>query len=92
MRFSIFTLLAAASAVSAQSTTAAAPQVTDSPAGAQYKATLSKGTVHGNLKASTEPGGKGVHYELQVYGLPAGAGPFSKSSYLQLTKAILILS
>jgi hypothetical protein len=79
MRASVLTLIAAASAVSAQSSTVPAPQITDSPAGASYVATLpiKEGSpLRGSVAAVSAPDGKGVKFSVSFSGLPATGGPF----------------
>ncbi|KAF2657509.1 Cu,Zn superoxide dismutase-like protein [Lophiostoma macrostomum CBS 122681] len=80
MRFSIYAIVAAASAVSAQSSTASAPEITGNPIGVQYQATLpdkAGTTVRGVVKASSGGDGKGVAFQIEVSGLPdASLGPF----------------
>lgn len=80
MRASIITLIAAASAVSAQSSTVMpAPQITDSPAGASYVATLpikEGNPIRGSVAAVSAPDGKGVKFSVSFSGLPATGGPF----------------
>ncbi|KAH4075615.1 hypothetical protein HBH92_040550 [Parastagonospora nodorum] len=77
MRTSVFTLLAAASAVSAQ--TGPAPQVAGNPAGASYVATLpvKEGSpLRGAITAVSAPDGVGVLFSVSFSGLPATGGPF----------------
>jgi hypothetical protein len=80
MRASILTLIAAASVVSAQSSTVVpAPQITDSPAGASYVATLpvkEGSSIRGSVAAVSGPDGKGVKFSVSFSGLPATGGPF----------------
>jgi hypothetical protein len=79
MRASVLTLIAAASAVSAQSSTVPAPQITDSPAGASYVATLpikEGNPIRGSVAAVSAPDGKGVKFSVSFSGLPATGGPF----------------
>jgi hypothetical protein len=49
--------------------------VTNNPAGAAYRATLT-GKVSGSLNATSQAG-KAVSFTLEVMGLPVGTGPFS---------------
>lgn len=80
MRTSVLSLLAAASAVSAQSSTVVpAPKVTGNPAGASYIATLpikEGNPLRGSILASTAPDGVGVKFSVSFSGLPATGGPF----------------
>jgi hypothetical protein len=80
MRTSVLALLAAASAVSAQSSTVVpAPLVTDSPAGASYVATLpikEGNPIRGSIVAVSAPKGDGVKFSVSFAGLPATGGPF----------------
>lgn len=80
MRFTLCALVAAATAVSAQSSTIVpAPQISDSPEGASYVATLpEKGTVRGSIIGVSGPNGKGTKFSIAVSGLPAEGGPFSE--------------
>jgi hypothetical protein len=79
MRTSVVTLLAAASAVSAQSSIVPAPKVTGSPIGASYVATLpaKEGSpLRGAITAVSSPDGVGVLFSVSFSGLPATGGPF----------------
>jgi hypothetical protein len=80
MLFSIITVLAAATAVTAQSsTTTPAPQVTSNPAGAKYVGTLpqkSGSALAGSIEGSTAADGKGVKLAVSFSGLPETGGPF----------------
>jgi hypothetical protein len=80
MRTSVFSLLAAASMVSAQSSTVIpAPVETSSPAGASYLATLpvKEGSpLRGAISAVSAPNGAGVKFSVSFSGLPATGGPF----------------
>ncbi|KAL5120252.1 Cell surface superoxide dismutase [Cu-Zn] 4 [Pleosporales sp. CAS-2024a] len=73
-------LLAAASAVSAQSSAPMpAPQVLGNPAGAIYVATLppkAGSALSGSIIAVTAPSGPGVAFSVSFSGLPATGGPF----------------
>ncbi|KAF1915112.1 superoxide dismutase [Ampelomyces quisqualis] len=80
MRASVFAFLAAASVVSAQSSTIPAPQITDSPSGAgAYIATLPEkagSTVRGSISAESAADGKGVKFFVSFSGIPETGGPF----------------
>jgi hypothetical protein len=84
MRFSVYTLVAAAVAVNAQtatltSTVVAAPTVSSNPKGASYTAKLpEKGTVRGSIIGTSGNDGVGVQFSISVSGLPSEGGPFSK--------------
>jgi Cu/Zn superoxide dismutase len=78
MRFQLLSVIAAASAVTAQSSTVA-PAVSDNPAGASYVATLpeqAERTVRGSVVATTNSDGPGVKFTVSISGLPAEGGPF----------------
>lgn len=77
MLVSVLSLLAAASAVSAQSSTA--PVVADNPIGAKYVATLPQkagSSLAGSIEGVTAADGKGVKFTVHFSGLPATGGPF----------------
>ncbi|KAF3028721.1 hypothetical protein E8E11_000055 [Didymella keratinophila] len=80
MRTSILSLIAAASAVTAQSSTVVpAPVVSGNPKGASYVATLpeqTKYTVRGSVAAVSAEDGNGVKFTVSISGLPAEGGPF----------------
>jgi hypothetical protein len=79
MRTSVLSLLAAASVVSAQSSTVPAPKVTGNPVGATYVATLpiKEGSpLRGAIVAESGPDGAGVKFKVAFSGLPATGGPF----------------
>lgn len=79
MRTAVFTLLAAASVVSAQSSIVPAPMVSGSPAGASYVATLpvKEGSpLRGAITGVSAPNGVGVLFSVSFSGLPATGGPF----------------
>jgi hypothetical protein len=80
MRASIVTFLAAASVVSAQSSTIPAPQITDSPSGpGGYIATLPEkagSNLRGYIAAASAIDGKGVKFFVSFTGIPATGGPF----------------
>ena len=80
MRTSIISLIAAASAVTAQSSTVVpAPVVSGNPKGASYIATLpeqKKYTVRGSVAAVSAEDGNGVKFTVSISGLPAEGGPF----------------
>lgn len=80
MRTSVLTLLAAASAVSAQSSTITpAPKVSGNPAGASYVAVLPEkagSSLSGSIQAVTGPDGVGVKFTVSISGLPDYGGPF----------------
>jgi hypothetical protein len=80
MRTSVLSLLAAASVVSAQSSTVVpAPLVTGNPTGATYIATLpvKEGSpLRGAIVAESGPDGAGVKFKVSFSGLPATGGPF----------------
>jgi hypothetical protein len=78
MRFQLLSVIAAASAVTAQASTVA-PAVNDNPAGASYVATLpeqAERTVRGSVVATTNNDGPGVKFTVSISGLPAEGGPF----------------
>jgi len=77
MLVSVISLLAVASAVSAQSSTA--PVVSSNPVGAKYVATLPEkegSSLTGSIEGTTGPDGKGVKFAVSFAGLPAEGGPF----------------
>lgn len=77
MRTSFVTILAAASAVSAQ--TQPAPKTSGNPAGASYLATLpvkEGNPLRGSIAAESGPDGTGVRFKVSFDGLPATGGPF----------------
>lgn len=77
MLVSVLSLLAAASAVSAQSSTA--PVVANNPIGAKYVATLPQkagSPLAGSIEGATAADGKGVKFTVHFSGLPATGGPF----------------
>ncbi|ENI08578.1 hypothetical protein COCC4DRAFT_57317 [Bipolaris maydis ATCC 48331] len=77
MLVSVISILAAASAVTAQSTNA--PVVTDNPIGATYVATLPQkagSSLSGTIEGTTGADGKGVKFSVHFAGLPATGGPF----------------
>ncbi|KAJ8114516.1 hypothetical protein OPT61_g3623 [Boeremia exigua] len=80
MRSQILSLIAAASAVAAQSSVVVpAPVVSGNPEGASYVATLpeqTKYTVRGSVAAVTADDGTGVKFTVSISGLPAEGGPF----------------
>ncbi|KAH6615184.1 superoxide dismutase [Boeremia exigua] len=80
MRTQILSLIAATSAVAAQSSTiVAAPVVTGNTKGASYVATLpeqQKYTVRGSVAAVSAEDGTGVKFTVSISGLPAEGGPF----------------
>ncbi|KAF2276073.1 uncharacterized protein EI97DRAFT_433486 [Westerdykella ornata] len=78
MRFTVCAVVAAATAVSAQSSTIVpAPVASNSPEGASYVATLpEKGTVRGSITGISGPNGEGTKFQISVSGLPAEGGPF----------------
>lgn len=80
MRTQIISLIALATAVSAQSSTyALAPAVTGNPAGASYVGTLPEkagSSLRGSLSASSASDGTGVQFSVSISGLPAEGGPF----------------
>lgn len=80
MRVQFLSLIAAASAVAAQSSTVvSAPVVSDNPKGASYVATLpeqEKYTVRGSVAAVSAEDGNGVKFTVSISGLPAEGGPF----------------
>ncbi|KAF2748127.1 Cu,Zn superoxide dismutase-like protein [Sporormia fimetaria CBS 119925] len=80
MRFTICAVIAAASAVSAQtatSTVTPAPEVTNNVEGVSYVAELpEKGTVRGSVVGTSASDGKGVQFKVSISGLPAEGGPF----------------
>jgi hypothetical protein len=78
MRFQLLSVIAAASAVTAQASTVA-PAVNDNPAGVSYVATLpeqAERTVRGSVVATTNTDGPGVKFTVSISGLPAEGGPF----------------
>jgi hypothetical protein len=79
MRTSVISILAAASIVSAQSSTVIpAPKVSANPAGASYVATIPyvAGSPGGSISAVTGQDGVGVKFTVKFAGLPATGGPF----------------
>ncbi|KAJ4343125.1 Cell surface superoxide dismutase [Cu-Zn] 4 [Ascochyta clinopodiicola] len=80
MRVQILSLIAAASVVTAQSSTVVpAPVVSGNPKGASYVATLpeqEKYTVRGSVAAVSAEDGNGVKFTVSISGLPAEGGPF----------------
>jgi hypothetical protein len=80
MLVSIISLLAAATAVTAQSSTVTpAPEVTGNPIGAKYIGTLPKkagSALAGSIEGSTAADGKGVKFAVSFSGLPETGGPF----------------
>jgi hypothetical protein len=80
MLFSIITVLAAATAVTAQSSTVTpAPQVTSNPVGAKYAGTLPQkagSALTGTIEGTTATDGKGVKFAVSIAGLPETGGPF----------------
>jgi hypothetical protein len=83
MRLSIIAIAAAATAVSAQSSTInPAPEVSSNPKGVSYVAKLpeNKGTLRGSVVGTSATDGKGVKFSVSVSGLPAEGGPFSTQS------------
>jgi hypothetical protein len=79
MLLSVFSIVAAATAVTAQtSTIVAAPVVSSNPLGVSYVATLplNKSSVHGSITGTTASDGKGVDFAVSFSGLPAEGGPF----------------
>lgn len=80
MRVQVLSLIAAASAVAAQSSPVVpAPVVSGNPKGASYVATLpeqEKYTVRGSVAAVSAEDGNGVKFTVSISGLPAEGGPF----------------
>ncbi|KAF1939545.1 Cu,Zn superoxide dismutase-like protein [Clathrospora elynae] len=80
MLSSIVSILAAATAVVAQSSTGnPAPRVANNPIGAQYVATLplkADNPLVGSIQGSTAADGKGVKFDVSFAGLPETGGPF----------------
>jgi len=78
MLYTLFSIAAAASVVTAQtSTIVPAPVVSNSPLGTSYVATLpEKGTVRGSIAGTSATDGKGVNFAVSISGLPAEGGPF----------------
>jgi Cu/Zn superoxide dismutase len=80
MRTSVFALLAAASVVSAQSSTVTpAPKVTGNPKAVSYVATLPEkpgNALRGSIHAVTAKDGTGVAFKVSFAGLPSTGGPF----------------
>ena len=80
MRVQLLPVIAAASAVSAQSSTVVpAPIVSSNPAGAVYVAKLpeqAQRTVRGSILATTNENGPGVKFAISISGLAAEGGPF----------------
>ncbi|KAF1364773.1 cytosolic Cu/Zn superoxide dismutase [Lizonia empirigonia] len=80
MRVQILSLIAAASAVTAQSSVIVpAPVVSGNPKGASYVATLpeqKKYSVRGSVAAVSAEDGNGVKFTVSISGLPAEGGPF----------------
>lgn len=80
MRVQIITLLAAATAVSAQtSTVTPAPVVSANPLGASYVGTLPEkagSSLRGSIAAVSGADGEGVRFSVAFSGLPAAGGPF----------------
>ncbi|RYO72374.1 hypothetical protein AA0113_g1232 [Alternaria arborescens] len=80
MLVSVISVLAAASAVAAQSSTVIpAPVVTGNPIGAKYVGTLPPkegSTLTGSIEATTGADGKGVKFSVSFAGLPETGGPF----------------
>ena len=80
MLASVISVLAAASAVAAQSSTVIpAPVVTGNPIGAKYVGTLPPkegSTLTGSIEATTGADGKGVKFSVSFAGLPETGGPF----------------
>ena len=77
MLVSVISLLAAATAVSAQSSNA--PVVANNPIGAKYVATLPQkagSPLAGSIEGATAADGKGVKFTVHFSGLPATGGPF----------------
>jgi hypothetical protein len=54
--------------------------VTNNPPGASYTVTFA-GTVKGSLNATSSANGTGIDFKLQIEGLPADKGPYSKTSW-----------
>ncbi|KAL1792025.1 hypothetical protein ACET3X_009776 [Alternaria dauci] len=78
MLVSVMSVLAAASAVAAQSSSIA-PVVTGNPIGAKYIGTLPPkegSTLTGSIEATTGDEGKGVKFSVSFAGLPETGGPF----------------
>ena len=81
MRATIFSLLAAATLATSQSTDA--PVVTNNPIGASYIAKLPSkegSALQGTLVATSSPDGKGINLAVSFSGLPKEGGPFSELS------------
>jgi hypothetical protein len=81
MRYSTVALAAAATAVSAQSSTVTpAPEATSNPAGVAFEAEFSGygGSLQGSIIGASSEDGKGVKFEISVDGLPEDLGPFSE--------------
>ncbi|KAG9186527.1 hypothetical protein G6011_09635 [Alternaria panax] len=80
MRVSVISVLAAATAVAAQSSTVIpAPVVAGNPIGAKYVGTLPPkegSTLTGSIEATTGADGKGVKFSVSFAGLPETGGPF----------------
>lgn len=80
MRTQILSLIAAASAVTAQSPSVVpAPVISGNPVGASYVATLpeqTKNNVRGSVAAVSAEDGVGVKFTVAISGLPAEGGPF----------------
>lgn len=80
MLVQVLSILAAASAVTAQSSTVVpAPKVTGNPTGASYGATLPEkagSSLRGSLVATSGPDGNGVKFTVSISGLPETGGPF----------------
>lgn len=80
MRLSVVAVAAAATAVSAQSSTInPAPQVTNNPVNVAYIATLpDTKPLRGSIIGRTAKDGKGVEFTVSVSGFPSEGGPFSE--------------
>lgn len=80
MLVKIISLLAAATAVTAQSSTIGpAPAVTNNPAGAYYVGTLPEkagSNLRGSISAVSVADGQGVRFSVAFSGLPTENGPF----------------
>jgi hypothetical protein len=80
MLVSVISVLAAATAVAAQSSTVIpAPVVTGNPMGAKYVGTLPPkegSTLTGSIEGTTGADGKGVKFSVSFAGLPETGGPF----------------
>jgi hypothetical protein len=79
MRVQLLSVIAAASAVSAQSASTVAPVVSNNPVGVTYVATLpeqAERTVRGSVTATANENGVGVKFAVSISGLPAEGGPF----------------